>query len=170
VHRGRTSAGQIWCRGSDPIRVLARPAQHVHRGVSKRVTPDAPECSYHRRRYTEHDQRTRCPGSSGSASLPGLTYRSGGEVPLRIYPGGIKTRVTRLHKAYVATAEGGCTNPWLSGAPQSSKAAWHEVPGKREKDASSPLGTVANVSFSFPKCIGGVADHVHLLLSLYDFP
>ena len=39
------------------------------------------------------------------------------EVPLRIYPGGIKTRVARLRKAYVATAEGGCANPWLSGAP-----------------------------------------------------
>ena len=37
--------------------------------------------------------------------------------------------VARLHKTYVATAESGCVNPWLSGAPQSAKAAWHEVPG-----------------------------------------
>ena len=34
-------------------------------------------------------------------------------MPLRIYPGGIKTRV-----------------------------AWHQVPGKKKKDASSPVGTV----------------------------
>jgi hypothetical protein len=26
-------------------------------------------------------------------------------------------KVARLRKAYVATAEGGCANPWLSGAP-----------------------------------------------------
>jgi hypothetical protein len=44
---------------------------------------------------------------------PDGSYRSGGEVPLRIHPGGIKTRV-----------------------------AWHEVPGKKKKDASSPVGTV----------------------------
>ena len=35
-----------------------------------------------------------------------------GEVPLRIYPGGIETRI-----------------------------AWREVPGKKKKDASSPVGT-----------------------------
>ena len=28
-----------------------------------------------------------------------------------------QTKVARLRKAYVATAEGGCANPWLSGAP-----------------------------------------------------
>ena len=67
--RGGTSAGHIRCRASNRIRVPARPAQHVHKGVSKQVTPGAPKRSYHRRRYTEHDQRTRCRGSSGSASL-----------------------------------------------------------------------------------------------------
>ena len=84
-----------------------------------------------------------------------LSGRSGREVPLRIYPGGIKTRV-----------------------------AWHEVPGKKKKDASSPIGTVdqgflqmchspflglggiAKQNGIHPKCIGGVADHVHLLLSM----
>jgi hypothetical protein len=52
------------------IRVPARPAQHVHRCDSRQATPDAPACTDHRRRYTGHDQQTRCRGSSGSASLP----------------------------------------------------------------------------------------------------
>jgi hypothetical protein len=50
-------------------------------------------------------------------------------------------KVARLRKAarlsspksYVATAEGGCANPWLSRGPYPAKAAWHEVPGKKIK-------------------------------------
>ena len=52
---------------------------------------------------------SRLPSGGTSHKL----YRSGGEVPLRIYPGGIKTSV-----------------------------AWHEVPGKKKKDAPCPVGTV----------------------------
>src|SRR5271166_701368 len=37
---------------------------------SRHATPDAPECLYHRRRYTGHDHRTCSRGSRGSASLP----------------------------------------------------------------------------------------------------
>ncbi|HYY26471.1 MAG TPA: hypothetical protein VE860_00910, partial [Chthoniobacterales bacterium] len=47
-------------------------------------------------------------GTDDTASFPKLL-----EAPLRIYPGGIETRV-----------------------------AWHEVPGKKKKDVSSPVGTV----------------------------
>ncbi|HYY28223.1 MAG TPA: hypothetical protein VE860_09780 [Chthoniobacterales bacterium] len=71
--------------------------------------------------------------AGGRVALPGDRCGSVGEVPLRIYPGGIKTTV-----------------------------AWHEVPGKKKKDASSPVGRLIKVSC---KCVGGVADHVHLLLS-----
>ena len=59
-------------------------------------------------------------------------------MPLSIYPGGIKTRV-----------------------------AWHEVPGKKIIDASSPVGTVDQGFLQMCHCpFLGLADHVHLLLSL----
>jgi hypothetical protein len=65
-------------------------------------------------------------------------------VPLRIYPGGIKTRV-----------------------------AWHEVPGKKKKDAFSPVGT--GLLFSYrgrdkgalcPSLRTGLADFPHPALQL----
>jgi hypothetical protein len=36
THRGRASAGHIWCTASDRIRIPARPAQYVHRRVPDR--------------------------------------------------------------------------------------------------------------------------------------
>jgi len=61
---------KIRCSAFDRLRVsgasgLARPQTR-----SRHATPDAPECFYHRRRYTGHKRRTCRRGSSGSASLP----------------------------------------------------------------------------------------------------
>ena len=71
-----------------------------------------------------------------------MTYHSVGEVRLRLYPGGIKTRV-----------------------------AWHEVPGKKKKDASSPVGTVDQGFLRmchFPLSFG--PSGTEYTLSLQDFP
>jgi hypothetical protein len=50
-------------------------------------------------------------------------------VPLRIYPGEIKTRL-----------------------------AWHEVPGKKEKDASKPVGTVYSKSLTNASFLRSIKD------------
>ena len=61
---------KIRCSAFDRLRVsgasgLARPQTR-----SRHATPDAPECVYHRRRYTGPEHWTCRRGSSGSASLP----------------------------------------------------------------------------------------------------